>query len=102
MIARLMVLACVAAGLASCAAAPSPTMPPADPAPVLCATPAGQTEPETEPDRPAGTYSQRAVAAYIEQLHRWGTRGWEKVAAVRAWSMDCVDRAAVRAGGPAR
>ncbi|WP_151208985.1 hypothetical protein [Bordetella petrii] len=97
-----MVLACVTAALAGCAGAPASPPPPTDPAPVLCAASAGQTELEARPDKPTGTYSQRAVAAYIEQLHRWGTRGWEKVAAVRAWSNDCVDRAAVRAGSPAR
>lgn len=93
----------LAAGLAGCAAhqvelPPAPSVPPA----MVCAAPGEMTSAEGQPERPTGKYTQRAVALYIESLHRWGARGWERLAAVRAWSKDCVDRAAVRAGGKAR
>lgn len=93
----------LAADLAGCAThqveqPPAPSVPPA----VVCAAPGEMTTVEGQPERPAGKYTQRDVALYIESLHRWGAHGWERVAAVRAWSKDCVDRAAVRAGGKAR
>lgn len=93
----------VAGLLAGCASQPVvlPT-PPAPPAVVLCAPESEMTAPEAQPERPTGIYSQRQVALFVEQLHRWGSRGWKKLAAVRAEGIDCVDRAAVRAGGKAR
>ncbi|MEX0745304.1 MAG: hypothetical protein WD118_06850 [Phycisphaeraceae bacterium] len=94
----LMTLACLAV-LAGCAATPDP--PPPLPIPVLCALPAGMTDPETPPDKPEGDYTQRDVSLYIAALHRWGAGGWKNVAAARQWSTDCVDGKAVRNGGGA-
>lgn len=89
--------------LAGCAT-PEPPAPP-DPAPlptpVVCAPGAGMTEIETAPLAPRGDYTQRDVARYIAGLHLWGSRGWEKLHAVREWSRDCVDGTAVRDGGHA-
>lgn len=100
---RLVVVALIAASVAGCTAN-RPDMPPAiQVAPsVLCAAPGEMTTPEARPEKPHGDYTQRDVALFIEQLHRWGQRGWKRLAAVRAWSMGCVDRAAVRAGGQVR
>ena len=93
----------VAGVLAGCAAAPVALPPPPQVPPVVvCAPESEMTAPEARPERPAGSYSQRQVALFIEQLHRWGSRGWKKLAAVRAEGIDCVDRAAVRAGGKVR
>lgn len=89
--------------VAGCAATPEPMPRPAPvPAPVLCALPEGQAVPEPEPERPAGSYTQRDVALYIERLHRWGSRGWVRLSAAREWSENCVDRAAVRDSGATR
>ncbi|SFT74016.1 hypothetical protein [Halomonas saccharevitans] len=86
--------------LAGCASAPAP---PPEPPPraVVCAPGPGMTEDEASPDKPAGEYTQRDVARYMAEVHQWGSRGWKKLARVRQWSRDCVDRAAVRDGGRA-
>ncbi len=91
-------VACVA--MVGCAVNAPPEVAPV-PAPVVCAPSAALTDGEPEPSRPAGQYTQRDVALYIKQLHRWGARGWEKLAASRSWSQSCVDRATVRAGSQA-
>jgi len=95
---------CLVLGLAGCAATPEPApQPPAPlPAPVVCALPAGMSEPEPPPQRPEGEYTQRDVAEFVAELHRWGSRGWEKLARARHWSQDCVDGTAVRDGGGPR
>lgn len=87
-------LACcalLAAGL-SAGCAQQPAEPP-EPAPIVnlvsCAAPAGMTESEPEPDRPEGDYTQRDVALYIESLHRWGSRGWLRLARVRDHAEHC-------------
>lgn len=93
----------VVLALTGCAAAPEPMPRPEPmPTPVLCALPDGQAVQEPEPERPAGEYTQRDVALYIERLHRWGSRGWMRLTAAREWSENCVDRAAVRDSGAAR
>lgn len=97
---RALLIALVSLTLTGCLATAVPEVPPA-PTPVVCAASAALTEQESEPLRPTGQYTQRAVALYIKQLHRWGTRGWDKLAATRSWSQRCVDRATVRAGGQA-
>lgn len=88
--------------LTGCAtnAAP-PSLPDPLPAPVVCAPGVGMTEYEPPPASPAGQYTQRDVASYVTDLHQWGSRGWEKVARVRQWSLDCVERTTVRDGGGA-
>lgn len=93
----------VAGVLAGCASAPVALPPPPQVPPlVVCAPELEMTAPEAQPERPAGDYSQRRVALFIEQLHRWGSRGWKKLAAARAEGIDCVDRATVRTSGKAR
>lgn len=81
--------------LAGCATreAPPPPAPPPLPAPVLCAAPVGMTGQEPEPDRPAGDITQRDVAAYLVELHRWGWRGWRRLAGVRAHAEACASNA---------
>lgn len=76
--------------LAGCAAQP-PEPPPAPPIVTLvaCAAPAAMTEPEAAPERPAGDYTQRDVALYVQALHRWGGRGWQRLAAVRDDAARC-------------
>jgi hypothetical protein len=93
----------IASVLLCACAAPAP-LPRPEPlaTPVFCAVPEVQTEREKEPDRPVGEYTQRDVALYIEGLHRWGSRGWTRLDAVREWSESCVERAAVRDGGTVR
>lgn len=95
---RAALVACLA--LAGCASALEP-LPEPLPRPVVCAPSAGMTENEPPPETPAGQYTQRDVARYVTDLHQWGSRGWEKVARVRQWSLDCVDGTTVRDGGRA-
>lgn len=100
---KVMIVVAVLLMLAGCASSPEPVPRPEPlPAPVLCALPEGQTVQEPEPERPTGDYSQRDVALYMERLHRWGSRGWTRLAAAREWSDNCVDGTAVRDGGEAR
>lgn|SRR5690554_5998173 len=94
----LIVLAVLLAGCGSQPAIP----PPAPVVVVLCAVPGEMTLSEAEPVRPAGDYTQRQVALYLGELHRWGSGGWERLEAVRAWSNDCVDRATLGAGAEPR
>ncbi|NAW33225.1 hypothetical protein [Halomonas alimentaria] len=72
--------------------APPPEPPPL-PAPVLCAAPVGMTVQEPEPERPAGAITQRDVAAYLVELHRWGWRGWRRLSSVRAHAKACASNA---------
>ncbi|WP_085919077.1 hypothetical protein [Halomonas sp. CSM-2] len=58
-----------------------------------CVTPAGMTAPEPQPKRPRGEYTQDDVALYITELHRWGTRGWLKLARVREHADQCANSA---------
>lgn len=78
-------------GLAGCAATPAPEPPPAPPIVnlVACSAPVGMTEPEAVPERPTGDYTQRDVALYVQALHRWGSRGWQRLAAVRDDATHC-------------
>lgn len=100
---RLIVLVVALLVLAGCASAPEPMPRPAPtPTPVLCALPEGQAVREPEPERPAGNYTQRDVALYVERLHRWGSRGWARLMAAQNWSDGCVNRAAVRDSGATR
>lgn len=62
------------------------------PSPVVCDLKQGMTKPEPEPVRPTGDYSQRHVSDYIARLHRWGTRGWEKLAAARQRNEQCKQK----------
>lgn len=92
--------------LAGCASAPEP-LPPATivPPPVVCEVPAGLAAGEDEPARPTGDYTQRDVAEYVVDLHRWGAAGWARVEAIEAWSEGCVRRERLRTGqqaGPER
>lgn len=100
---KMMIAGALVLLLSGCASSPESLPSPEPlPAPVLCALPEGQTIQEPAPERPVGDYTQRDVALYIERLHRWGNRGWTRLAAAREWSDNCVDRAAVRDGGEAR
>lgn len=100
---KLITLMLVALVVAGCAGTPEPLPRPEPlPAPVLCDLPEAQTVQEPEPERPVGNYSQRDVALYIERLHRWGSRGWTRLAAAREWSNNCVDRTTVRDSGETR
>jgi hypothetical protein len=62
------------------------------PAPVVCDLEQGMVEPEPQPVRPTGDYSQRHVSDYVARLHRWGSRGWEKLAAARQRNDQCKNR----------
>lgn len=78
--------------LTACSTRPEPPPePPPQPAPVLCAAPAGMTAPEPEPVRPADDATQRDVAGYVTELHRWGSRGWQQLKAVRHHGMQCAE-----------
>ncbi|UXF57477.1 hypothetical protein YPCBV1_00024 [Chromohalobacter phage YPCBV-1] len=99
-VARWAALPLLALLLTACASAPEPLPAPLA-TPVVCAPSAGMTQHEAPPRTPAGEYTQRDVARYITDLHQWGSRGWEKVAQTRQWSLDCVDRETVRDGGRA-
>ncbi|WP_152662870.1 hypothetical protein [Halomonas sp. HG01] len=99
-VARWAVLPLLALLLTACASTPEPLPEPLA-TPVVCAPGPGMTEDEASPDKPAGEYTQRDVARYVAEVHQWGSRGWTKLARVRQWSRDCVDRAAVRDGGRA-
>ncbi|MGO2242092.1 MAG: hypothetical protein ACTH5D_10085 [Halomonas sp.] len=59
----------------------------------MCAAPAGMTEPERQPLRPLGNYTQDDVALYITDLHHWATRGWLKVARIREHADKCAQSA---------
>ncbi|AXY41612.1 hypothetical protein [Halomonas sp. JS92-SW72] len=72
--------------------APPPEPPPL-PAPVLCAPSVGATEPEPEPDRPGESATQQDVALYLIDLHRWGWRGWRRLASVRETGATCASNA---------
>ncbi|MCC5811188.1 MAG: hypothetical protein JJU06_12535 [Ectothiorhodospiraceae bacterium] len=92
--------------LAGCASQPEP-LPPATivTPPVVCEVPAGLTAGDDEPARPQGEYTQRDVAEYVVELHRWGASGWARVEAIEAWSEGCVRRERLRTGqqaGPER
>ncbi|MGM0913744.1 MAG: hypothetical protein ACQEXC_00530 [Pseudomonadota bacterium] len=92
----LIVLAVVVVALAitGCATRePPPPEPPPLPAPMLCAAPVGMTAQESAPDRPAGEITQRDVAAYLVELHRWGWRGWRRLSSVRAHAAACASNA---------
>lgn len=88
--------------VAGCASQPE-ALPPAQPmpAPVVCQVPAGMTVGERAPARPRGEYTQRDVAAYLVELHRWGAAGWARLRAVETWSDGCVQRERLRASQPA-
>lgn len=88
--------------VAGCASQPE-ALPPAQmtPAPVVCEVPAGMVAGESEPARPRGEYTQRDVAAYLIELHRWGAAGWARLRAVEMWSDGCVQRERLRASQPA-
>ncbi|WP_421864373.1 hypothetical protein [Marinobacter adhaerens] len=62
------------------------------PGPVVCDLKLGMTKPEPEPVRPTGDYTQRHVSDYVARLHRWGGRGWEKLAAARQRNEKCKER----------
>lgn len=64
--------------------APTPAETPAD-----CAVPAGLTGTESPPIKPSGTYSQKAVAAYLVELHTWGNAGWARIEQIAIDSRDC-------------
>lgn len=72
---------------------PPPPEPPPLPAVVLCAPSVGATEPEPEPDRPGESATQQDVALYLIDLHRWGWRGWRRLASVRAHAEACTSNA---------
>lgn len=82
----------IAAGLAACTSTPDapPALPPVMVAPVVCAAPVGMTVAEAAPERPEGDYTQRDVALYVESLHRWGHRGWLRLARVREHAAECL------------
>lgn len=88
--------------LAGCSTTPEPLpVPPIQPTPVLCTVPAKLTEPEEQPARPTGSYSQKDVADYIKRLHHWGSQGWLQLQSIDRWSSDCVHRERLRTGQPA-
>lgn len=72
---------------------PAPPAPPPLPATVVCAVPLAMTEREPMPLAPHGTDSQQEVALYLLALHRWGVRGWQRLAAIRDDSERCRDSA---------
>ncbi|MDY7117143.1 hypothetical protein RAN53_12380 [Halomonas sp. SSL-5] len=78
---------------AGCATREAPPPEPPLPTPVLCAAPAGMTGQEPGPDRPEGEITQRDVAAYLIELHRWGWRGWRRLESVRAHAEACASNA---------
>lgn len=81
-----------AAALAACSGAPEapPALPPVMVQQTVCAAPVGMTAPEAAPARPEGDYTQRDVALYVEGLHRWGYRGWLRLARVREHAAECL------------
>jgi hypothetical protein len=62
------------------------------PTPVVCDLKQGMTKPEPQPVRPTGDYTQRHVSDYVTRLHRWGNRGWKKLAAVRQRNEQCKEQ----------
>lgn len=82
----------IVAALAACTSTPDapPALPPVMVSPILCAAPVGMTAAEAPPVRPEGDYTQRDVALYVEGLHRWGHRGWLRLARVREHAAECL------------
>ncbi|ATG73666.1 hypothetical protein AN401_07185 [Zobellella denitrificans] len=76
--------------LTGCTSRPAPLPEPAPlPAPILCAAPAAMTEHEPMPRAPRGDYTQQEVALYLLALHRWGSRGWQRLAAIHDYTRQC-------------
>lgn len=80
--------------VSGCASTPATEPePPPMPAPILCAAPAGMTQAESAPEIPRGEITQRDVAVYLLDLHRWGSRGWLRLSGVRAHANQCASNA---------
>ncbi|OLO06864.1 hypothetical protein BTW08_15325 [Salinicola sp. MH3R3-1] len=95
-IVRVIVAIITVALLTACESVPTSTPPPVidnEPPVVICAIPAGMTESKAEPSKPIGNYSQRDVGLYLQALHRWGSRGWLRLARVDERSRECQARA---------
>lgn len=90
---KLLIVFAFAFALAGCSTTPEPIPAPERmPTPVVCDLEQGMTKPEPEPKRPTGDYSQRHVSDYVARLHRWGNRGWEKLAAARQRNERCKEQ----------
>ena len=90
---KLLPLLAFAFVLAGCGTTPKPIPAPERmPSPVVCDLKLGMTKPEPEPVRPTGDYTQRHVSDYVARLHRWGGRGWEKLAGARQRNEKCKER----------
>ncbi|WP_328184647.1 hypothetical protein [Marinobacter sp. OP 3.4] len=90
---RWLLVLVLAFAMAGCGTTPEPIPTPEHmPAPVVCDLNQGITKPEPEPVRPTGDYTQRHVSDYVARLHRWGSRGWEKLASARQRNERCKEK----------
>jgi len=87
---KLLTIAIMAVTLTGCASLDQG--PARAPVIAVCAVDPGHTRQEPEPERPMGEFSQRDIAVYIADLHKWAVRGWKKLQHVREDNADCVAR----------